>query len=104
MKHREAPAPGENWAYLLRCADGSLYAGWTNDLSRRLAAHNAGTGAKYTRGRGPVCLAYARSYATQGEAMAAEAALKRLPKPEKEALCRRWAAEGDRAGAEQGRP
>lgn len=75
-----------NWAYLLRCADGSLYAGWTNDLQKRLAAHNAGTGARYTRGRRPVALAWAQGFATKSQAMACEAKLKRLPKAEKEAL------------------
>ena len=42
------------YTYILECADGTLYTGWTNDLEKRLAAHNAGQGAKYTRGRGPV--------------------------------------------------
>ena len=48
----------ENWAYLVRCADGTLYAGWTNDLERRLETHNAGKGAKYTRSRRPVTLVW----------------------------------------------
>ena len=74
------------WAYMVRCRDGSLYAGWTPDLEKRLAAHNAGTGAKYTRGRGPVHLAYARQFETKSEAMVHEAALKRLRKAEKEKL------------------
>ncbi len=75
-----------NWVYLLRCADGSLYAGWTNDPEKRLAAHNAGTGAKYTRGRCPVEMVYKRAFATKQEAMAEEARLKRLPRKEKLAL------------------
>lgn len=75
-----------NWAYLLRCSDGSLYAGWTKDLGKRLAAHNAGSGAKYTRGRRPVALAWAQEFASQGEAMAMEARLKRLTKAQKETL------------------
>lgn len=79
-----------NFAYLLRCADGSLYAGWTNDLDKRLAAHNEGKGAKYTRGRRPVALAWAREYPTKSEAMAMEARLKRLPKAKKEALAAAW--------------
>lgn len=82
-----------NWAYMLRCKDGSLYTGWTNDLDKRLAAHNSAAGAKYTRGRGPVALAYAQAFDTQGEAMAREAALKRLPKAKKEQLAATWAKE-----------
>ena len=57
------------YTYILRCADGTLYCGWTNDLTARLAAHNSGRGAKYTRGRGPVTLAYSELFGTQGEAM-----------------------------------
>lgn len=75
-----------NYTYILRCADDTLYCGWTNDLTARLAAHNAGRGAKYTRGRGPVRLAYSEVFATQGEAMQREAALKRLSRPQKQAL------------------
>lgn len=81
-----------NWAYLLRCRDGSLYAGWTNDLAQRLAAHNSGAGAKYTRGRGPVTVTWAQSYADKSAAMRQEALLKRLPKAEKEALAAAWNA------------
>lgn len=75
-----------NYTYLLRCADGSLYCGWTNDLTARLAAHNSGKGAKYTRGRGPVTLVYSECFATQGEAMRREAAIKKLGRAEKQAL------------------
>lgn len=75
-----------NWAYLLRCADGSLYTGWTNDLEKRLAAHNAGTGAKYTRGRRPVTLVWRESFATKNQAMAREAQLKRMTRAQKLAL------------------
>lgn len=75
-----------NWAYLVRCADGSLYAGWTVNLPARLKAHNSGRGAKYTRGRRPVHLVWARQYATKSQAMRAEAWLKQLPKTQKEGL------------------
>jgi putative endonuclease len=75
-----------SWAYLLRCADGTLYAGWTSNLDRRLAAHNAGTGAKYTRGRRPVALAWARACADKGEALRLELELKRMTRAQKEAL------------------
>ena len=57
-----------NYTYLLRCADGTLYCGWTNHLAARVAAHNAGKGAKYTRTRRPVVLAYYEEYATRSDA------------------------------------
>ena len=67
-----------NYAYLLLCADGSLYAGWTNDLWRRLHAHNEGTGAKYTRARRPVRLVYAEAFDTKEEAQKRECQIKKL--------------------------
>ncbi len=75
-----------NYAYLLRCADGTLYAGWTTDPVRRAAAHNAGRGAKYTRSRRPVALVYAEAFETKREAMRREAALKRMTRAQKLAL------------------
>ena len=70
----------------LECADRTLYAGWTNDLKKRLAAHNAGQGAKYTRGRGPVRLVYYEAFSTKEEAQKRETALKRLSRAAKLAL------------------
>ena len=67
-----------NYAYLLLCADGSLYAGWTNDLRRRLHAHNEGTGAKYTRARRPVRLVDAEAFDTKEEAQKRECQIKKL--------------------------
>lgn len=81
------------WAYLVRCADGSLYAGWTTDLARRLRCHKAGQGAKYTKMRGAVTLAYAERCEDKSAALCREAALKKLDKPQKEALAAAWAAE-----------
>lgn len=75
-----------NYTYILRCTDGTLYCGWTNDLTARLAAHNSGKGAKYTRGRGPVTLAYSEMFPTQSEAMRREAEIKRLSRTQKQAL------------------
>lgn len=75
-----------NWAYLIRCNDGSLYAGWTVDLDKRLSAHNTGRGAKYTRSRRPVTLAWAAGYETRSEAMQQEATLKKMSKEQKETL------------------
>lgn len=75
-----------NYMYLLECADGSLYCGWTNHLSERVEAHNAGRGAKYTRGRRPVTLVYYEEFATRQEAMQREAVIKRLTRQEKKKL------------------
>ena len=75
-----------NVVYILQCADGSLYTGWTNDLSRRLAAHQAGKGAKYTKGRLPVALVYVEKHPSKEEAMRREYAIKRLSRREKLAL------------------
>ena len=77
-----------NYAYLLLCADGSLYAGWTNDLRRRLRAHNEGNGAKYTRARRPVRLAYAEAFATKEEAQSRECQFKKLRRTERLSLIR----------------
>ncbi len=74
------------YTYILECADGTLYTGWTNDLEKRLKAHNEGHGAKYTRGRLPVHLVYFESFATKQEALKREAAIKKLSRPRKEAL------------------
>ncbi|MEE1314546.1 MAG: GIY-YIG nuclease family protein [Faecalimonas sp.] len=72
-----------NVTYILRCRDGSLYTGWTNDMEKRLAAHNDGTGAKYTRGRGPVELVYMEEFETKQEAMRREVEIKRMSRAEK---------------------
>jgi putative endonuclease len=71
------------WVYLLRCSDGSLYCGWTNDLERRLAAHACGRGARYTASRRPVELALARPMPDAGAARREEARIKRLTRAEK---------------------
>lgn len=72
-----------NYTYILRCSDGSLYTGWTNDLKCRLAAHNNGTGSKYTRCRRPVELVWFRSYETKEQAMSSEWHIKQLPRCDK---------------------
>jgi putative endonuclease len=71
------------WVYLLRCADGSLYCGWTVDLDRRLARHAAGTASAYTRSRRPVALAVALPMADHSAARREEARIKRLTRAEK---------------------
>lgn len=72
--------------YVLHCKDGTLYAGYTTDLAKRLATHNAGKGAKYTQqaSRRPARLLYAESWATKSQAMRAEALFKRLSRQQKE--------------------
>jgi putative endonuclease len=72
--------------YILRCSDGTLYTGYALDLDARLAVHNAGRGAKYTRGRRPVTLVYSRRFRSIGKALACEYAVKQLARTEKEAL------------------
>lgn len=71
---------------MLRCADGSYYTGWTNDLEKRLKAHNQGKGSKYTRSRIPVELVYYESFPSKEEAMKREAAIKKLSRSKKELL------------------
>ena len=72
--------------YILRCKDGSLYTGWTNDFSKRLEAHNSGKGAKYTRGRGPVEPVYLEYFEDKVSATKREAAIKKLPLKKKQLL------------------
>lgn len=72
------------WVYIVRCADGTLYSGSTPQLERRIAEHNLGKGAKYTRGRRPVILMQAWIVENRGQALQLEAFLKRFSKPEKE--------------------
>ena len=74
------------FAYMVRCADGSLYSGWTYDLAARVAAHNSGQGAKYTRSRLPVELVWWESFSTKEEAMSREWQLKKLSRAQKLAL------------------
>ncbi len=72
-----------NYAYILRCSDGTLYSGWTNNLEKRLAAHNSGKGAKYTKTRLPVELVYFEEFESKNEAMSREAHLKQLSREQK---------------------
>jgi putative endonuclease len=78
--------PKGNWAYIVQCKYGTYYAGWTNDLKKRIASHNNGTGAKYLRGKGPVKLVYKMKFSTAKKAQDQERSIKRLTRQEKEAL------------------
>ena len=82
--------PVRPWSvYLLRCADGTLYAGSTTDVEARTAAHNGGRGARYTAGRRPVSVVYQEDCESRSAALRREHALKRLTRSAKEALIRR---------------
>ena len=76
-----------NYTYMVKCADGTLYTGWTTSVEKRLKAHNEGkAGAKYTRAKRPEELVYYEGYATKEEAMSREYAIKQLTRKEKLAL------------------
>lgn len=75
-----------HYVYLLECADGSLYTGYTTDVERRVAEHDAGEGAKYTRGRTPVSLVHTESFESRSAAMSREYAIKQFSRAEKESL------------------
>jgi putative endonuclease len=70
--------------YVLECHDGSFYAGYTNDLKKRIKLHNDGKGAKYTRGRGPVKLRYFQTFSEKGDALKAEYQFKQWSRKKKE--------------------
>ena len=77
-----------NYTYIVKCSDGTFYTGWTNDLTRRMEAHNQGRGAKYTKARRPVTLIYYETFETKEEAMKRKYAIKQLSRKEKEELIR----------------
>lgn len=74
---------GTAYTYILECADGTLYTGWTNHLEKRVRCHNAGKGAKYTKSRLPVRLVYYEMFATKQEALKREYAIKQLSRKDK---------------------
>ena len=79
-----------NYTCIVRCRDGSLYTGWTNNLEKRIKDHNSGRGAKYTKSRRPVLLAYYEEFATKEEAMRREWEIKQLKRQEKQDLVERF--------------
>ncbi|APX97630.1 GIY-YIG nuclease family protein [Natronorubrum daqingense] len=85
-REREHEDEREHVVYVLECADGSLYTGYTTDLERRVAEHDNGEGAKYTRGRTPVELRYHERYASRSAAMSREYEIKQLSRSRKERL------------------
>ncbi|RBI64627.1 GIY-YIG nuclease family protein [halophilic archaeon] len=76
----------DHWVYVVECSDGSFYTGYTTDVERRVAEHDAGEGAKYTRGRTPVELVHAERFETRSAAMSREHEIKQLRRREKERL------------------
>jgi len=76
----------DHYAYMVQCKYGTYYAGYTNDIKKRIAAHNAGKGAKYLRGKGPVKLVYKKKYSTAQKAQAQERLIKSLTRKKKETL------------------
>jgi putative endonuclease len=79
-------ADRDHHVYVVECDDGTLYTGYTTDVERRVAEHNAGDGARYTRGRTPVELVYTEAYASRSAAMSREYEVKQLSRAEKERL------------------
>ena len=75
-----------NYTYIVKCSDGSLYTGWTNNLEKRIQAHNEGKGAKYTKTRLPVELVYFEEFETKEEAMSREWHIKKYSRAQKEKL------------------
>ena len=73
----------KNFTYIVECSDHTLYTGWTNDLEKRIEAHNTGKGAKYTKTRRPVRHVYFETFATKEEAMSREYHIKRMSRQEK---------------------
>lgn len=81
------------YVYMVRCAGGQLYTGWTNDPEARLKAHRSGKGARYTRTHTALGFAYLEACADKSAALRREIALKKLTKAQKEALCAGWTSE-----------
>lgn len=101
----EGPAERRWTVYILRCGDGTLYTGCTNDLPRRLEAHRRGRGAKYTRSRLPVALVYQEAAADKSAALRREMAVKALTRAQKLALIERGRnAYGDSPAEGDGQP
>lgn len=103
VRNARHSAEGSYYMYVVQCADGTLYTGYARDVTARIAQHNKGKGAKYTRSRGPVRLAACAEFATQHEALSAEFRFKRLVRSRKLALIARVVEEaGEAAGVTAG--
>lgn len=85
-----------NYIYIVECSDGTYYTGYTNNIKKRIIAHNEGRGAKYTKGRGPVRLKHTESFPTKSQAMSREYQIKRLSRKQKEKLFKKKENENDK--------
>lgn len=85
-----------NYIYIVECSDGTYYTGYTNNIKKRIIAHNEGKGAKYTKGRGPVILKHTETFDTKSEAMSREYNIKKLSRKEKEELFKKKENENDK--------
>jgi len=83
---KKSQAEAGHFVYIIECSDGSWYTGYTTDIARRVAEHNRGEGAKYTRGRTPVKLIYQESFSSRSSAQKREYEIKKLPRAKKEEL------------------
>lgn len=83
MSPVQNPSENGHYVYIVECADGTYYTGWTNDLAGRIRQHNLGKGAKYTRGRIPVVLRYTEVFETKSEALRREREIKSYPRAKK---------------------
>ncbi|MGD0319904.1 MAG: GIY-YIG nuclease family protein [Nitrososphaerales archaeon] len=81
-----------HFVYVLQCSDGTLYTGYTTDVDRRLRQHNAGKGAKYTRSRAPVRLAFKERFRRRSDALRREFQIKRMSRSSKLLLCARYSS------------
>lgn len=79
-----------NYVYIVECSDKTYYTGWTNNLEKRIKMHSSGTGAKYTKGRGPVKLVYYEEFCDKKEAMKREYVIKKLTRSKKEELIKTY--------------
>ncbi len=86
------------YCYIVKCADGTYYTGWSTNPQRREAQHNAGSGSRYTRSRRPVRLVYIEEQPDRSSAMRREARIKRLPHIQKQALAETYLSEQDQRG------
>lgn len=86
LSEKDPASEDTHYVYVIECSDGSYYTGYTTDVERRVAEHNDGSGAKYTRGRDPVELVHVESFDTQSEAMQREHAIKQMRRAAKETL------------------
>jgi putative endonuclease len=90
LLYTERTMAGEHFVYIVQCSDGSLYTGYAKNVAQRIALHNAGKGAKYTRARRPVCLQAYWAFEKKGQALRVEQSIKRLTRAQKLHLIAGW--------------